>query len=95
MSDKIPRLLLNNARLLAIPRLRKGKKSPTSTIRPLLAELESAISLSSTDLSDGDGHQLIKSVSHTVTAIYGWVNTVSANDSDESKSAAVCFQQMR
>jgi hypothetical protein len=60
----------------AIPRLKLRRKKASETIRPLLSELEAAITLAGARSSRDEGRSLINGVSHLVRNVVGWMNTI-------------------
>ncbi|KAG5636248.1 hypothetical protein H0H81_008651 [Sphagnurus paluster] len=75
-----------------IPRIKLRRKPASETIRPLLSQLESAISLSGTHSSRKEGRALVASVSELVQKVELWVKSLVSEDSGEIK---VCTEILK
>ncbi|KAF7361379.1 hypothetical protein MSAN_01170700 [Mycena sanguinolenta] len=62
----------------AIPRLKLLKRSPSDTIRPLLAQVQSTIQLAGSRLRRDQGREIIQSVSQLSRNVSSWANEDSA-----------------
>ncbi|KAG6812527.1 hypothetical protein H0H92_002418 [Tricholoma furcatifolium] len=68
-----------------IPRLKLRRKTTSETIKPLLKQLEDAISHLSSHASSEEGRGIIKSVSLLVTRLAAWARSVDNQETDTVK----------
>jgi hypothetical protein len=64
----------------AIPRLKLRKKSPSDTLRPLLSQLESTISLAGSHLTRDQGREIISNVSQLSLNALSWAVGLQSED---------------